>query len=350
MSERAGASEDWARRGAQRARGGPPERARDEAVQGSGGDDSEPLGDLPAIRARLASGALDAIGRQYAATHGLSGERGRRTAWGTASEDDTWAGESQRWALSGRALLAGVMIVLLLAGVLGWRVLTRTPGQIVPLSALGVSDAAPGGGKDAVGLVVPGGPSPQTDPPAESGDPAGAVGEPMQGVIVHVAGQVKDPGIVRLEAGARVFDALDQAGGATKKADLSQVNLARPLTDGEQVYIPARMAPGAMVGAPPAAGAPGAAPPASGPSSGTVPGSPGVPGGAGVPGGPAGPIDINSADAQTLQTLPGIGPVLADRIVAHRGAQGPFTSVEQLLDVSGIGPAIMGRIKDLVRM
>ena len=344
-----GASADWASRGAQRTRGVPPERTRNEAVGGRPDEGPEPLGDVAAIRARLASGALDAIGSQYAATHGLSGERGRRSAWGAEPETDRWSGGGQRWALSGRALLAGVIIVLFVAGAVGWRVLGRAPGQVIPLSSLGVSNGAPGGATDAgapstsAEAGVPG------DTRVATGAATGADVDPAQGVIVHVTGHVKDPGIVRLGAGARVFDALAQAGGATKKADLSQVNLARPLTDGEQVYIPARGEPGASGGAPPAPGSP-AVPGTSG-----AVGNPLVPASPAVPGSPAGTasggalIDLNSADAQALQTLPGIGPVLADRIVAHRSDQGPFSSVEQLLEVSGIGPAIMGRIKDLVR-
>ena len=136
-------------------------------------------------------------------------------------------------------------------------------------------------------------------------------------VAVHVAGRVRRPGLVRLAAGSRVLDAVRAAGGATPGADLDAVNLARKLVDGEQVRIPAR---GQAVAAPPA----------------------------GVPGAQAaGPLDLNTATAEQLDTLPGVGEVTAGRIVAYRSAH-PFTSVDELLEVPGIGQRRFEQLKDLV--
>jgi len=136
-------------------------------------------------------------------------------------------------------------------------------------------------------------------------------------VAVHVAGRVRRPGLVRLAAGSRVLDAVRAAGGTTPGADLDAVNLARKLVDGEQVRIPAR---GQAVAAPPA----------------------------GVPGAQAaGPLDLNTATAEQLDTLPGVGEVTAGRIVAYRSAH-PFTSVDELLEVPGIGQRRFEQLKDLV--
>ncbi|SFP75609.1 competence protein ComEA [Geodermatophilus dictyosporus] len=139
-------------------------------------------------------------------------------------------------------------------------------------------------------------------------------------VVVSVVGLVVAPGLVTLPEGARVADAVAAAGGLLPGADAASVNLAAVVTDGQQV----------AVGVPGAAGA-----------------APGATGGGGTS---AGPLDLNAATATDLDALPGIGPVLAQRIVDHRGEHGRFTSVEQLDDVPGIGPAVYSGLADLVRV
>jgi competence protein ComEA len=136
-------------------------------------------------------------------------------------------------------------------------------------------------------------------------------------VAVHVAGRVRRPGLVRLAAGSRVQDAVRAAGGATAGADLDAVNLARKLVDGEQVRAPAH---------------------------GEAAAAPAAQGGEAVP---AGPLDLNSATVEQLDTLPGVGEVTAGRIVAYRSAH-PFTSVDELLEVPGIGQRRFEQLKDLV--
>lgn len=145
-------------------------------------------------------------------------------------------------------------------------------------------------------------------------------------VYVHVLGQVAHPGLYVLDDGARVAESLAAAGGTLADADLGAVNLARPLTDGEQIVVPA-------IGAAPAGPAPG---------SGAA--------GAGGPGGAGALIDLNTADATALETLPRIGPALAQRIIDWRTSNGRFTSVDDLLGVPGIGDKMLAGIRDLVRV
>ncbi|PZR53889.1 ComEA family DNA-binding protein [Xylanimonas oleitrophica] len=154
---------------------------------------------------------------------------------------------------------------------------------------------------------------------------------PADLVVVHVVGQVITPGLVTLPAGARVADAVDAAGGPSADADLGALNLARAVVDGEQLRIPA---PGEEVVEPQL--------PAPGGATGTP---------AGAPAGHAGGlVDLNTADEAALQTLPGIGPALAGRIVAWRQENGGFASVDELDEVSGIGPAVLAKLRDLVRV
>jgi competence protein ComEA len=152
---------------------------------------------------------------------------------------------------------------------------------------------------------------------------------------VHVTGAVAVPGVYALPPGSVVDDAVRVAGGAAAEADLDRLNLARLLKDGDQVLVPAAGAtPPARVES--AAG--GGAEPAAG---GAEPAAPAA---------STGPINVNTATQEELEALPGIGPALAARIVEHRNQHGPFASVEALVDVSGIGPAKLDVIRDLVRV
>lgn len=147
-------------------------------------------------------------------------------------------------------------------------------------------------------------------------------------VVVHVAGAVNHPGVVHLADPSRVADALEAAGGALPEGDLSTLNLARPLTDGEMIYV-AR---------------PGETPPPS--AGGNTSNAPGL--GTKSAGTDGEKVNLNTADLGTLQTLSGIGPALAQRIVDYRESNGRFASVDQLDEVSGIGPALMERLRDHV--
>lgn len=144
-------------------------------------------------------------------------------------------------------------------------------------------------------------------------------------VIVHVSGAVRREGVHELSPGSRVVDAIEAAGGARRSARTEQLNLARTLRDGEQIHLPDAADLRAASGT------------ASGP--GTASG-----GGAGSPG----PVNLNHASATELEELPGVGPVLAERIIAHRDTNGGFTAVEDLMQVSGIGEKTFAALKDLV--
>lgn len=151
------------------------------------------------------------------------------------------------------------------------------------------------------------------------GQVAGPAASPSAAaVIVDVAGWVKQPGVYELAAGDRVIDAIERAGGARKGAELSALNLAAPLVDGSQILVPRT---GATTGTPGSGGS--------------------APGGTAL-------ININTAGATELEALPGIGEVLAATIVQYRTENGPFASVDQLEDVSGIGPSTLEEIRDFV--
>ena len=137
-------------------------------------------------------------------------------------------------------------------------------------------------------------------------------------LIVDVAGAVHQPGVYEFAEGDRVIDAIERAGGQMPKADLSLLNLAAPLVDGTQILVPKAGPPAAV-----------------------------LPGGA-APGSSSGLININSASATELESLSGIGEVLAATIIEYRDQNGPFVTVDDLMDVSGIGPATLEEIRDQV--
>lgn len=213
-----------------------------------------------------------------------------------------------RYSVSRQAVIGIALVVAVAVAVLGGRYLmARQDAAPQPVAAVadegdrsayaGQEADGEGGGAGAGGSV----PTPATAPSA------------APDVTVHVVGEVKSPGIVSLPGGSRVADALEDAGGETSKADLTGVNLARELVDGEQVVVPK----------------PGETPVAAAPPTG-----PGSPGG---PASPDAPVNLNTADLATLETLPGVGPVLAQRIMDWRLEHGQFVAVEELGEVSGIG-------------
>ncbi|MFE4577322.1 helix-hairpin-helix domain-containing protein [Streptomyces chartreusis] len=154
----------------------------------------------------------------------------------------------------------------------------------------------------------------------------GAVGTSAPEIVVDVGGKVREPGIHRLPAGSRVADALRAAGGVRPGTNTDTLNRARFLVDGEQVIV----------------GAPAAPAPEAGTSTGM--------GGAAAPGaGPAAPIPLNTATVDQLDTLPGVGPVLAQHIIDYRTQHGGFRSVDELREVNGIGDRRFADLRNLVR-
>jgi competence protein ComEA len=146
---------------------------------------------------------------------------------------------------------------------------------------------------------------------------------------VQVVGEVRRPGVFHMHAGDRVNDAVRRAGGATRRADLAGVNLAAKVEDGRQVVVPARG---------------GAGPPAVGAGAGATAGGGGAAGPAG------GPINLNSATAEQLDQLDGVGPATAQKIIAYRQQHGGFRSVDELDQVPGIGPKRLAALRDHVRV
>ena len=147
---------------------------------------------------------------------------------------------------------------------------------------------------------------------------------PAPALVVHVTGAVRHPGLVELPAGSRVDAALSAAGGATHKADLASVNLARRLVDGEQIIVLRKGQGTAPLGGP--------GPPADGSAS------------------PSQPVDLNTATLEQLDGLPGVGPVLAQRIIDWRTAHTRFSSVDELSEVSGIGEKTLADLRPLVHV
>ena len=195
------------------------------------------------------------------------------------------------FARSAPALSAVVAAVVVVIGAVGFVLFHRSPP--VPAIELPRAEAAPASTATTTGEVV-----------------------------VHVAGAVMRPGVVRLAGAGRVVDAIAAAGGAAPDADLNQVNLAAKVGDGDRVYVPRR------------GESPPPAPAASGPSSPTS----------------SGPVDLNSAPPDQLDALPGVGPATARAIVEYRTRHGRFRIVDDLLSVPGIGPAKLATLKPLVRV
>jgi competence protein ComEA len=152
-------------------------------------------------------------------------------------------------------------------------------------------------------------------------------------IVVHVAGAVVQPGVVHLPAGSRAEDALAAAGGVAADADTDALNLAAPLRDGDRLYVPhlGQPVPTVVV-----------------PSGGAAAGGGASGGGAAATAAAAGPVDLNRATVDQLDSLPGVGPATAAAIVAYRDEHGPFATVDDLLGVRGIGPAKLDAIRALV--
>lgn len=226
--------------------------------------------------------------------------------------------QSGMWSLDGRSVV--ILVAVGVAAVLAAAVLLRGSPSVQSVVTATVTPAV---------VTADQGPDPDATAGTDAEDVAaavpGATQAPAQAtVVVHVAGLVARPGVYDLPAGSRVVDALAAAGGAIEGTDLSQLNLARIVVDGEQV----------AVGVPPA---PGAAPPGGGAAG-------------QVSTGPAEPLDLNAATESDLDALPGVGPVLAARIIAWRQEHGRFSSVQELLEVSGIGESTLSDIAPLVRV
>lgn len=242
---------------------------------------------------------------------------GQRSAETTAPEVSNalfqaiadWVDARANPAMLGVAVLAAVVLGAGVWFLVQGRSSATPASDVSPFSASAVSDTT-------VGASVTG----------------GAASTTAAEIVVHAAGAVARPGLERLAGGSRVADLLEAAGGPTPDADLDRLNLAAPLADGQRLYVP-RIGETAPTPVSPQGG------------SGAVTGGGSDGGGSGAP---AGPVDLNSATAAELETLPGIGPATSAAIIDHRERNGPFRQVDDLLDVRGIGPAKLEGLRDLV--
>ncbi|MDF2966857.1 MAG: DNA-binding protein [Nocardioidaceae bacterium] len=243
--------------------------------------------------------------------------------------------------MSGQHVTVLALAVAALVALGAWWVLLGRPGEptaVAPVvSAADEPSAAAGPGADPDDDPAVGSPS---SVPATNSEPAappstGATADPVapalgsELVVVDVTGKVRTPGLVSLPAGSRVADALEAAGGTRPAVDVS-LNLARPLVDGEQILV--GVAPAQL--------------PAQAPATAPAPVSPGAPA---TPASPVtAPVNLNTATLEQLDTLPGIGPVTGQAILDWRAANGDFTSVDELLEVDGIGDITLADLRDQV--
>ncbi len=220
------------------------------------------------------------------------------------------------WRLGLERIHLAVIVLVVLIGAIGAAVLfLLARPEVVPIEPELLATGT------AVAADPPASEPTDGDPPAGPSDtPTAATGGP---IVIHVAGLVARPGVVELPSGSRVVDAIEAAGGATPDADLTPINLARVLTDGEQVLVTADPPPAA----PPA-------PSAGGPATPTT----------------EAPVNLNTATAAELEALPGIGPALAGRILDWREQNGRFTSIDELREVSGIGEQRFAQLEPMVTL
>lgn len=231
---------------------------------------------------------------------------------------------------------AGLLVLAVgAAGLMAMRQPAGARSDGVVLDVSGLSDAtkavATSGGAGAAGTETSVGGAGGLDTTTSRAVTTTTTMTPL--IYVQVAGAVRAPGVYRVPADARVFQAVLEAGGFTDEADQQAVPLASLLSDGCRLYVPHRgeTISGALL-------------------SGGTPGGGASGGSAGAATSATGPVSINSATVDQLDDLPGIGPALAQRILAYREAHGPFTAIDQLGDVSGIGPAKLEQLRPLLTL
>lgn len=258
---------------------------------------------------------------------------------GTGSEFAAGAlGPRTRWRLGVRVALLVATFAVAAGAWFWWQVATGAP-QVLPLAATsghpGSDGSGPGAGQDSGSASEP----PETSPSAAASTAAAEV-------LVHVVGGVVRPGVVRLAPGSRVADALAAAGGVQAGADADRLNLAAVVVDGQKIRVP-------LVGEELPTGAEG-----DDPLAGTAPqdaaggsGAAGAAGGSGASGSsglPVAKVNLNTASVEQLATLPRVGPVLAQRIVAWRKEHGAFKNPAELDAVDGVGPKMLETLLPLV--
>lgn len=238
----------------------------------------------------------------------------------------------------------GVVLVLILV-VVAVQLMRSRPTEIAATQPVLAASGSPQGSASPVNST----PDPNTMAPATPSS-----------IRVHVIGRVNDPGVHEIPVNGRIIDAIDAAGGMASGAHLGSLNMAQPVCDGCQILIPASgngkvIAPSGVQGgggSPDGQPAPGGAPGGSGALAGAAAAPGVVNGAAATQGGPASGdlVDLNTATVEQLQTIDGVGPVMAERIFTWRQEHGRFTSVDELQEIDGIGPKKFAKLKDRVRV
>lgn len=232
----------------------------------------------------------------------------------------------ERHSAPGRFRLRAMAVVVVAGALIGWLLVSWLGSGSSSSEAL--PEAPELTGERTAEEESPAGPVREGEGPQDEVREGAAAEDDGAGpVVAHVAGAVQTPGVVEVPPGARVHEAVEEAGGPTSGAALDGLNLAQEVQDGALIWVPTQEELDA-----------GEAPPADQAQSGGPVGG----------GEQAELINLNTADAATLEELPGIGPALAERIVDHRDSHGEFGAVEELAAVSGIGPAILADVEDLV--
>jgi competence protein ComEA len=286
-----------------------PDPAQPPSRSGRDGSGEPPAPDVPEV----AAGDVGLVRHGRPGRHALR-PVGRAVSLGGWLEDRLPPSLQGRVRIGAAHLAALAVLVAAAMAALAWNtVRAGDPGDLVPARSVTDGQAA---------LVTPAVPAGLPSPGSTQLGPAAPSGSPAAEVVVDVAGKVRRPGIVRLPVGSRVVDAVEAAGGPRRGVDLSSLNLARVLVDGEQVVVGVP-APGGVA--------------ASAASS---------PGGAGGP--PGALVNINTATQTELETLPGIGPVTASAILQWRTDNGAFSAVDELMEVSGIGEATLADMAPFV--
>ncbi len=256
-------------------------------------------------------------GQETAPARGASGTAGR-------------TGPVLRWRVGLKAAMFAGAVAVALGAWFWWQVASGSP-EVLPLSGVTSADGTLPADDGGAGTG-------RGEGSGQDGSGAGGMPEPSISpavpVVLHVAGAVASPGVVELPAGSRVHDAIAAAGGSTPAADLGRLNLASVVADGQKIHVPAHgeALPAGVAGT--AAEGTGGAGGASGAGAGGT--------------GAGGTTNLNTAGVEELGTLPRVGPVLAQRIVDWRKEHGPFTSVEELDAVDGVGPKMLETLLPLV--
>jgi competence protein ComEA len=296
-----------------------------------------PSGRVQAVEPPTAPSTVATTPAAPAATAPRDARRGRhareRLSW--PSRGAGRAADALPPSLQGRLTVTAhhvTVVALVLAAamaVAAWIVIRSAPAPVSPPRQASLRLPAGATSPVAAPTVEPvGATASAPDAPAVAGPGPTGITPGRPPVFVHVTGKVRRPGVVELAAGSRVIDAVEKAGGARDGVRLGTLNLARPVVDGEQIVVGK---PAAVAAAPVPVGAVPTSPPSVGTTS--VPGS---------------LVNINTADQLQLEELPGVGPVTATAIIEWRTEHGGFSTVDELLEVSGIGEVTLGELRDLV--